>query len=187
MRPGAALVTGAGARVGKAMAIALGADGWKLAVHYRSSDAGARETCEAIRAAGGSAEPVKADLASESERGDLVARAADALSSPITLLVNSASTFHDDSLTDHSRENWDFHMEPNLRAPIHLSQQLANALPAGERGLIVNMVDQRVWKLNPQFFTYTLSKAALWQATQTMAQALAPAISVNAIGPGPVL
>lgn len=187
MTPGIALVTGAGARLGRAMALALGEDGWQVAVHYRTSKEGAEETCAMIRAAGGVAEPVSADLASETGRSDLVARAARLLNGPVSLLINSASTFEDDALATHSRANWDFHMEPNLRAPIHLAQQMAGGLPGGAKGLVINLIDQRVWKLNPTFFTYTLSKAALWQATQTMAQALAPQIRVNAIGPGPVL
>ena len=187
MTPGRALVTGAGARLGRAMALALGQDGWAVAVHYRNSKDGAEETCAMIREGGGTAAPVAADLADEAARSDLVARAADALGGPLSLLINSASTFEDDSLAGHSRADWDFHMEPNLRAPIHLAQQMAAALPAGQKGLVINIIDQRVWKLNPLYFTYTLSKAALWQATQTMAQALAPGIRVNAIGPGPVL
>jgi NAD(P)-dependent dehydrogenase (short-subunit alcohol dehydrogenase family) len=127
------------------------------------------------------------DLADEAARSTLVADAARRIGPPLTLLVNSASTFADDTAMNHSRADWDFHFEPNLRAPIHLAQQLARALPAGEKGLVVNLIDQRVWKLTPQFFTYTLSKAALWQATQTLAQALAPNVRVNAIGPGPTL
>ena len=187
MTPGIALVTGAGVRLGRAMACALGEDGWKVAVHYRTSKAGAAETCATIREAGGVAESVMADLADEAGRSDLVSRAAGALGGPVSLLINSASTFQDDDLQAHSREDWDFHMEPNLRAPIHLCQQMAAALPADRKGLVINLIDQRVWKLNPLFFTYTLSKAALWQATQTMAQALAPQVRVNAIGPGPAL
>tara|TARA_R110002051_G_scaffold10868_2_gene40636 strand:+ start:9982 stop:10734 length:753 start_codon:yes stop_codon:yes gene_type:complete len=187
MTPGIALVTGAGARLGRAMALALGEDGWKVAVHYHSSSEGADETCERIRKAGGTAEPVQADLADEADRSGLVAGAAKALGGPVSLLINSASTFHDDTALTHSREDWDAHMEPNLRAPIHLAQQMASGLPDGEKGLVINMIDQRVWKLNPIFFTYTLSKAALWQATRTLAQALAPDIRVNGIGPGPTL
>ena len=187
MTPGVALVTGAGARLGRAMALALGADGWRVGVHYRTSKDGAEETCALIRKAGGVAGPIAADLADEAARSDLVSRTAAALGSPVSLLINSASTYEDDSLAAHSRADWDFHMEPNLRAPIHLAQQMAGALPEGAQGLVINLIDQRVWKLNPTFFTYTLSKAALWQATQTMAQALAPHIRVNAIGPGPVL
>ena len=187
MTPGAALVTGAGARLGRAMAEALGADGWAVCIHYRGSKAGAEEAAATIRKAGGRAEIIGRDLADEAARSTLVADAARRIGRPLTLLVNSASTFADDTATNHSRADWDFHFEPNLRAPIHLAQQFSRALPADEKGLVVNLIDQRVWKLNPQFFTYTLSKAALWQATQTLAQALAPAIRVNAIGPGPTL
>jgi NAD(P)-dependent dehydrogenase (short-subunit alcohol dehydrogenase family) len=169
------------------MAEALGADGWAVAVHYRGSKAGAEEAAATIRKAGGRAELLACDLSDEAARAGVVAEAARKLGRPVTLLVNSASTFADDTATDHSRADWDHHFEPNLRAPIHLAQQLARALPAGEKGLVVNLIDQRVWKLTPQFFTYTLSKAALWQATQTLAQALAPNVRVNAIGPGPTL
>ena len=187
MTPGIALVTGAGARLGRAMAVALGEDGWKVAVHYHSSPEGADETCDLIRKAGGTAESIEADLADEKPRSSLIPGVADLLGGPVSLLVNSASTFHDDTALTHSREDWDAHMEPNLRAPIHLAQLMASDLPEGEHGLVINMIDQRVWKLNPVFFTYTLSKAALWQATQTLAQALAPNVRVNGIGPGPTL
>lgn len=187
MKPGGALVTGAGARLGKAMAEALGADGWAVAVHYRGSKDGAEATCEAIRKVGGKAELVQADLSDEVARGSVISAAEKAIGRKLTLLVNSASTFADDTATDHSRADWDHHFEANLRAPVHLAQQFARALPSGEKGLVVNLIDQRVWKLTPQFFTYTLSKSALWQATQTLAQALAPDIRVNAIGPGPTL
>ena len=187
MTPSGALVTGAGARLGKAMAEALGADGWAVAVHYYGSETAAQETADVIRRAGGSAETLRCDLADEAQRSGLIADAAGRLGRPVTLLVNSASTFADDTATDHSRAGWDHHLEPNLRAPVQLAQQLAAALPEGEKALIVNLIDQRVLRPNPQFFTYTLSKMALWQATRTLAQALAPAIRVNAIGPGPTL
>ncbi len=187
MKPGTALVTGAGARLGRAMAEALGEDGWRVIVHYRSSQPGAEAAAHAICSAGGWARTLACDLSSERARQGLVAEAAALAGAPVTLLVNSASTFENDTAADHSRASWDHHMEANLRAPVHLAQQFAAALPAGEKGLIVNLIDQRVWKLNPQFFTYTLSKAALWQATRTLAQALAPSIRVNAIGPGPTL
>lgn len=187
MTPQAALVTGAGGRIGRAMAEALGADGWAVAVHYNRSAAGAEETAAAIREAGGRAETLACDLADEARRGALLEQAGRRLGKPVTLLVNSASTFEDDSAAHHTREDWDRHFETNLRAPVHLAQQLAAHLPEGERGLVVNLIDQKVLKLNPLFFTYTLSKAALWQATQTMAQAFAPHLRVNAIAPGPTL
>ena len=105
---------------------------------------------------------------------------------PIALLVNSASPFEDDSGEAFDLE-YEATMAVNLRAPLILSQAMAAALPDGTGGLIVNIADQRVWRLTPRFFSYTLSKAALWTATQTLAQALAPRIRVNAIGPGPTL
>ena len=182
-----ALVTGAGARLGQAMAIALGEDGWDVAVHYRSSKAGAQETAQSIQDAGARAVLVQADLSLEDQTGQLINNAQSALGGPLTLLINSASTFKDDCACGHTRSDWDFHMEANLRAPVRLSQTFAAALPDTSSGLIINMIDQRVWKLNPQFFTYTISKSALWTATRTLAQALAPNIRVNAIGPGPTL
>ena len=185
--PKRALVTGAGARLGKAMAEALGADGWSVAVHYRGSKTGAEATAATIKAAGGHAELVQADLANEEQTATLECAAHEALGGPLTLLINSASTFEDDTAIEHTRNNWDFHMDPNFRAPVLLAQHFARALPADEAGLIVNMIDMRVLKLNPLFFTYTLSKTALWTATRTMAQSFAPNIRVNGIGPGPTL
>ncbi len=185
--PKRALVTGAGARLGRAMALSLGADGWAVAVHYRRSEAGAQATVRDIEAAGGRAVAVQADLSVEAETAELVAAAQAALGGPLTLLVNSASSFVDDTALSHSRAEWDLHMEANLRAPIFLAQQLAQALPEHTAGLVVNLLDTRVLKVNPKFFTYTVAKCALWVATRTLAQALAPNIRVNGIGPGPTL
>lgn len=182
-----ALITGAGKRLGRAMAISLGSSGFEVAVHYNSSSDGAEETCRQITDAGGKAVIVKANLSDEAETSALIGRASKALGGHIGCLVNNASTFEDDSALSHTRESWDHHMNVNLRAPICLAQSFAQALPDTARGLIVNMVDQRVWKLNPNFFTYTLSKSGLWTATKTLAQALAPNIRVNAIGPGPTM
>ena len=183
----AALVTGAGQRLGRAMAEALGQRGAAVALHYRGSVEGAKAAAGVVTSAGGRAVLVCADLTDEADTQTLLPRAAEALGQPIDILVNNASTFEGDSALDHSRLSWDLHMQTNLRMPILLSQQLALALPPGHKADIINMIDQRVWKLNPTFFTYTLSKAALWTATQTLAQALAPNIRVNAIGPGPTL
>ena len=103
------------------------------------------------------------------------------------LLINNASTFEADTLKDHSRQDWDYHMQVNLRAPVRLTQAFAAQCAPDSQGLVVNMIDQRVLKLNPNFFSYTLSKSALYTATTTMAQALAPNIRVNGIGPGPTM
>lgn len=187
MTPGLALVTGSAKRLGKAMAVSLADAGWDLIIHYNSSSDAAEATAAEIQALGRKAIPIGADLSDETATGKLIARAQDAHGSPVTLLVNSASTFFDDAAQTHTRADWDRHFEPNLRAPIHLAQTFAQHLPAETQGLIVNLIDQRVLKPNPQFFTYTLTKAALYSATKTLAQALAPNIRVNGIGPGPTL
>jgi NAD(P)-dependent dehydrogenase (short-subunit alcohol dehydrogenase family) len=191
-----ALVTGAGARLGRAMAIRLAERGHDVAVHYNASSEGAEETVRAIEALGRRAVALKADLLSESETAALLPGAATALGGPITVLVNNASIFEYDNLATATRESWDRHIGSNLRAPFLLIQALAAQVPdpvtdeGGEpvaQALVVNMVDQRVRKLTPEFMTYTLAKAGLWTLTQTAAQALAPRVRVNAIGPGPTV
>jgi NAD(P)-dependent dehydrogenase (short-subunit alcohol dehydrogenase family) len=184
--PRAALVTGGGQRLGRAIAEALGAAGFAVAVHAHRSGAAARAVADGIIGRGGRACVVEADLAREEGAGGLVAAAAAAVG-PIGVLVNNASTFERDEWDDATRESWDLHMEPNLRAPFVLSQAMARGLPAGAEGMVLNMLDQRVWSPTPHFISYTVSKAALWSLTQQLALALAPRIRVNAIGPGPAL
>ncbi len=183
----AAIVTGAGDRLGKAMALALGAEGFAVAVHYNRSADKATAVVEHILANGGEAATFKADLSSEAETARLVDAAGDALGA-ISLLVNSASRFEADEIDTMTRASWDAHIETNLRAPLKLIQDFAAQAPAGEDCLAVNIIDQRVWKLTPQFLSYTTSKAALFTLTQTLAQALGPqGVRVNGIGPGPTL
>jgi NAD(P)-dependent dehydrogenase (short-subunit alcohol dehydrogenase family) len=182
---GAALVTGAGRRIGQALALEAARAGYDVAVHHRGSADEAAETVASIQTLGRRAIAVSAELSDEAQVADLIARTAPL--GPLTLLVNSASSFNDDRVGSLDRALWDAHLETNLRAPIVLAEAFAAALPEGAEGLIVNIVDQRVWRPNPQFFSYSLSKAGLWWATQTLAQALAPRIRVNAIGPGPTL
>lgn len=182
---GAALVTGAGRRIGQALALESARAGYDVAIHHRASASEAEETARAVEGLGRCALLVRADLADEHETRSLVAQAAPL--GPLTLLINNASAFEDDRVGGLSRATWDRHLETNLRAPIVLAEAMAGALPADRQGLVVNLIDQRVWRPNPQFFSYTLSKAGLWWATQTLAQALAPRIRVNAIGPGPTL
>lgn len=191
-----ALVTGAGQRLGRAMALYLGARGYDVAVHYATSEIGAEEVVAEITAMGGRAVALQADLLNEAEVETLVARAAEALGGPLTVLVNNASIFEYDNIYTVTRDSWDRHIESNLRAPFVLTQNFAVQVPdpvmdgLGEpvaQGVVVNMLDQRIRKLTPEFMSYTIAKMGLWTLTQTAAQALAPRVRVNGIGPGPTL
>jgi NAD(P)-dependent dehydrogenase (short-subunit alcohol dehydrogenase family) len=184
--PRAAVVTGAGKRIGRAIALALAEAGYGVAVHHLQSQPEAEALVAGIKGKGGKAVALACDLADETATSALLARASTALG-PIGVLVNSASVFERDEALTTTRESWDRHMDANLRAPFVLTQALARALPADAGGAVINLVDERVWNLTPHFISYTLSKAALWTLTQTLALALAPRIRVNAIGPGPVL
>lgn len=181
-----ALVTGAARRIGRAIAEDLAAHGFAVALHANHSLEEAEAVAAGIRAHGGTAATLAANLCDMDAAGLLVEHAAAALG-PVRLLVNNASVFEADSIAEFDWETWDRHFAIHVKAPAVLTREMAAALPLGETGLVINMIDQRVWKLTPQFFSYTLSKSALWTATQTMAQALAPRIRVNAIGPGPTL
>ncbi len=184
--PGAALVTGAAHRIGRAIALDLADAGWPVAVHYRRSADAAAELVERIEAAGGRAAAVPADLADEREAQGLVPRAAAALG-PLACLVNNASVFEYDSPETATEASWRAHLDVNLRAPFVLTQAFAAQLPDGVEGNVINLLDQRVWKLTPHFTSYTVSKVGLWTLTRTLAMALAPRIRVNGIGPGPTL
>ena len=186
MIPRAALVTGGAKRLGRACALALADAGFAVAVHCHGSLVEAEGTAAEVRARGVGAVVLRADLSVEAEVVGLLPAAVAALG-PVGVLVNNASVFERDEWDDVSRAGWDGHMEPNLRAPFVLMQAFAKALPAEMRGLVVNMLDERVWSLTPHFVSYTVSKMGLWALTQSMALALAPRIRVNGIGPGPAL
>ena len=191
-----ALVTGAAQRIGREIALYLARRGFDVAVHYSSSAEEAAQTAADIRALGRKAVALKADLLDEEATAALVPLAVAALGGPLTVLVNNASIFEYDSIQTATKTSWDRHIGSNLRAPFVLIQNFAAQAPkavpdaAGEpvaQAVVVNMIDQRVRKLTPNFMTYTLAKAALWTLTQTAAQALAPDIRVNGIGPGPTI
>jgi NAD(P)-dependent dehydrogenase (short-subunit alcohol dehydrogenase family) len=184
--PRRALVTGGGQRLGRAITTALAGAGFDVAIHCHTSGAAANATADEVRRIGRRAVVLQADLSREAETVGLVPAAVDALG-PLGVLVNNASQFERDEWDDATRESWDAHLEPNLRAPFVLTQAFARALPSQAEGLILNMIDQRVWSITPHFVSYTVSKAGLWALTQSMALALAPRIRVNAIGPGPAL
>ncbi len=191
-----ALVTGAAKRLGREMALHLAQQGYSVGVHYAGSANDADQTVHDIVSTGGTAVALQADLLDDTQTGNLIARATDALGGPLTVLINNASIFEYDTLPTADRTSWDRHFQSNLRAPFILSQDFAAQVPKGAidelgepiaQSLIVNMIDQRIRKLTPEFMTYTLAKSALWTLTQTGAQALAPDIRVNAIGPGPTI
>ncbi|PLR28263.1 short chain dehydrogenase [Caulobacter zeae] len=183
---GGALVTGAGRRIGRVLALETARAGYDVAVHYRTARNEAEAVVAEITGLGRRAVAVPGELA-DPDIGEALVGAASRAIGPLTLLVNSASTFEDDRVGGLTADSWNLHMDANLRAPVLLAQAFAAALPADAKGLVVNLVDQRVLKPNPQFFSYSVSKAGLWWVTRTLAQDLAPAIRVNAIGPGPVL
>ncbi len=191
-----ALVTGAARRLGRAMALDLAATGWDVAIHYRGSTEPAEETATAACALGANAATLQADLLLEDQTGSLIARAAEALGGPLSLLINNASLFENDLVSTATRQSWDRAIELNLRAPVRLTQDFAAQAPQatadanGEpvaRACVINMLDQRVWKPTPYFMSYSLAKSALYSFTRTAAQALGPHVRVNAIGPGPTL
>jgi NAD(P)-dependent dehydrogenase (short-subunit alcohol dehydrogenase family) len=190
-----ALVTGAGKRLGRAMALYLAGRGHDVALHYASSRDEAEAVATEIRALGRRAQTFQADLLVEAETQALIPAATAALG-PLTVLVNNASIFEYDRIDTATRQSWDRHIESNLRAPYVLTQAFARQCPPATpdendeplaRGLIVNMIDQRILKLTPEFSTYTIAKMGLWALTRTAAQGLAPHVRVNAIGPGPTL
>ncbi|HBK08888.1 MAG TPA: short chain dehydrogenase [Acetobacteraceae bacterium] len=184
--PRAALVTGGARRLGRAIALELARHGFDIAIHRGTSVEDAEATRADILALGQRAIVLPADLTDEAQVSGLIGAATDGLG-PIGVLVNNASVFERDEVHDATRESWDAHMGPNLRAPFVLMQTFAKALPATADGVVINMLDQRVWSLTPHFVSYTVSKAGLWALTQSMALALAPRVRVNAIGPGPAM
>jgi NAD(P)-dependent dehydrogenase (short-subunit alcohol dehydrogenase family) len=164
----------------------MAGDGWAVGVHYRNSQADAEALLAEIEDAGGKAALLQADLNQPACLDGLVAECARRLAAP-SCLINNASEFQLDTVQSTDEATWDTHLDVNLKAPVFLAQALARHLPDDCSGNIINIIDQRVWKLTPDFFSYTISKAGLWTATRTLAQGLAPRIRVNAIGPGPVL
>jgi NAD(P)-dependent dehydrogenase (short-subunit alcohol dehydrogenase family) len=181
-----ALITGAARRIGKALALDLAGSGWTVALHYRKSAEDAESLVREILDRSGQAKSFQADLADPEAPRQLVADVVRELGPP-TVLINNASEFLPDTVQTLDGGTWDLHLGINLKAPVFLAQAMAVSLPSDCEGNIINIIDQRVWNLTPEFFSYTISKAGLWTATRTLAQALAPRIRVNAIGPGPVM
>jgi NAD(P)-dependent dehydrogenase (short-subunit alcohol dehydrogenase family) len=180
------LVTGAGRRIGRAIAVDLARDGWGVAVHYNRSKQEAEAVVAEIEAIGGRAIALHADLGPEAAVTQLVPQAVDRIG-PLWALVNNASVFERDDAMDANPQSWSQNLEVNLRAPFVLIQGFARQLLPSRHGSVVNMIDERVWNLTPHFISYTVSKSALWTLTQTLAVALAPTVRINAVGPGAAL
>lgn len=181
------LITGAAARVGRVLALGLAADGWATAIHYNHSENQAKDVVSEIKAHGGNAIAIGANLSVPQDRDDLMTKASDVFDSKLTALINNASTFSPDQADTFTAASLIHHMSVNLEAPLHLSQHFVKHIGKKRKGIIINMLDQRVINPSPDYFTYSISKAALYAATKTMAQGFAPNIRVCGIGPGPVL
>lgn len=180
--PKVALITGAAKRLGRVIALELAQQGWDIAIHYHRSHDAARATAAEIEALGRRATLVQADLSDEAQTLNLLPQA-EALGA-VTCVVNNASRFAYDVAADFSYANLQAHLLPNLAAPVLLARELHARLPAGRRGVVVNLLDQKLHNLNPDFLSYTLSKAGLETATTLLAQALAPTVRVVGIAPG---
>ena len=181
-----ALVTGAAKRIGRAIAIALANAGYDIGVHYGQSRDDALTLVRELETLGAKAYAIQGDLSDVANVAGLITRARESLG-PINVLVNNASVFADDRVRNLTLDSWQMHMDTNLLAPVLLSQAFAAQSDIRPGASIINMIDQRVLKPSPPFFSYSMSKAGLWHATRTLAQALAPHIRVNAVGPGPTL
>ena len=181
-----ALVTGAAKRIGRAIATTLARAGYDIAVHYGTSGEDAAAVVAELQSLGVRAASVQADLGDVSQAARLIRDAREALG-PIGVLVNNASVFADDRVATVTADSWRTHIDTNLLAPILLAQAFAAQDDLPPSPSIINLIDQRVLKPSPVFFSYGLSKAGLWHATRILAQDLAPRIRVNAVGPGPTL
>lgn len=184
--PDTVLITGAARRIGRAIALDFAARGWRVGIHCHKSADEAESLAKEIMSSGGTAQVLQADLSDLAAVEAIIPHCSAGIGAPVCL-INNASLFLYDSLPDLTARQWDAQLAVNLTAPVFLAQSFARHLPAEARGNIVNILDQRVLKPTPHFFSYAVAKSALWSATETMAQALAPRIRVNAIGPGPVL
>ena len=191
----AALITGSADRLGRAMALELGRRGTNVVIHYSSSEEAAQDTVRKLTDLGVKACAVQADLLDLKACESLIDVAVHKIGSSLDVLINNASIFEYDNIETATPRTWDRHLKSNLQAPFILTQKFAEQAPkaielSGElnaQACIINMVDQRVQKKTPEFMTYSIAKNALWSFSQTSAQALAPHIRVNAIGPGTTL
>ena len=186
MTPGVAIVTGGSKRIGKSIVKKLSFLGWKVIIHYNSNKNDALSLQKEIQKKGGAASIIKANLNSSKATEELISKSEKKFGK-LTLLVNNASIFENDSVHSLTIDTWDIHNNVNTKAPLLLSQSFAKLLPKKEPGVIINIIDQRVFSPRPDFISYSSSKNSLFWLTKVLAQALSPKIRVCAIGPGPTL
>lgn len=186
MTPGVAIVTGGSKRIGKSIVKKLSFLGWKVIIHYNSNKNDALSLQKEIQKKGGAASIIKANLNSSKAIEELISKSEKKFGK-LTLLVNNASIFENDSVHSLTIDTWDIHNNVNTKAPLLLSQSFAKLLPKKEPGVIINIIDQRVFSPRPDFISYSSSKNSLFWLTKVLAQALSPKIRVCAIGPGPTL
>lgn len=179
-----ALITGAGQRLGRAVAVELARAGWGVVIHYRRSAAEAEQVAQDARALGASAVTVGADLVEAAERHALISRAIEAAGAPQSALVNCAAMFEHDTIDSFDQATFERHMALNAFTPALLAREFAEALPEDARGCVVNFLDFKLANPYADHFSYTLSKYALAGATELLARALAPRVRVNAVAPG---
>ncbi len=182
----AVLVTGGAQRIGAAIARHLAKRGWPVVIHFNRSAQTAMALGDEIAGAGGRAELLHADLSRDGDARDLIARA-EKRAGPLGVLINNASIFEWDDIETLDEASFARHMDLNLRTPLTLTQHFAEGLAPGRGGVVINMLDSRVLNPTPRHLSYTLSKTGLATATRGLAQALAPQVRVNGIGPGPTL
>lgn len=175
------LVTGGARRIGAAISRRLAKNGWRVVVHFLS---GPEEAAAIAREIGNGALPMQADLEDAEAARALPDRAAALIGAPLDAVVNNASVFDFNRAMDFTLEDWRRDQSVNLLAPVLIARAFAASLPAGRTGAVVNLLDQKLWNLNADFFTYTMSKIGLEGATRLLARALAPNVRVNGVAPG---
>lgn len=181
--PPVALVTGGARRIGREIALALARDGWDICVHYARSTREARATVGEIESLGRRAIAIARDLAVERGVRSMLAECAKRLG-PVRCIVNNASLFEHDTVAGFKADTLVRQMRVNTAAPVLLAQSLHASLPDDGRGVVINLLDQKLWNPNPDFLSYTLSKSALGEATRLLAVALAPKLRVVGVAPG---